>query len=388
MRLLILFALLAVTVPALGCINDHDSDSLAKQAKPLPDLLDIIVGRFPRNPPLYYQMRIERELPEVTKNPRLYGDYDDVAAAYDKLGNPAEALSWMARKKAALPPYDWRNPAVKDAWYRYYANDGTFRVHDWLHSGAKKSSLAEMEVACSEIQRGLQINPHAHFGREKYQLMAMRWIINGIRHPESYDTLSAYVMAHDDADYSENSPAVKGLSGLIVLGGAWESPDIFDALRNELFAPDTVTLSYMAGLRFQELLKEGRHSVVPSIDLATNSGMEAEGTDAEWTINKENLPTLDQLYSQLRAAANDWQAHRTAFMMAKLKSGDHPDIDPHFWEGYVETPRPNIDVDWYDSRQAQSAYEDQQHRYQVAAVCGLAIAFIGFCYLGLRWSRQ
>ncbi len=53
------FALLAA-MPAHACINDRDT--LAEEIKGLPDVAQIITGRFERNPPLYHQMRIDRSL--------------------------------------------------------------------------------------------------------------------------------------------------------------------------------------------------------------------------------------------------------------------------------------------------------------------------------------
>lgn len=50
----------ALADSALACMNDRDSDSLALQARQLPETLRVITGRFERNSPLYYQMRIAR----------------------------------------------------------------------------------------------------------------------------------------------------------------------------------------------------------------------------------------------------------------------------------------------------------------------------------------
>ena len=33
-------------------------------------------------------------------------------------------------------------------------------------------------------------------------------------------------------------------------------------------------------------------------------------------------------------------------MEARLKAGHHPDTDPHFWDGYRETPAPSLDIAW------------------------------------------
>ena len=85
--LLLAFALHAASAHA--CLNDRDT--LAEEIRGLPDVTAIITGRFERNPPLYYQMRIDRlarEIParhghETLANPNTLNDCDDMAVALD-----------------------------------------------------------------------------------------------------------------------------------------------------------------------------------------------------------------------------------------------------------------------------------------------------------------
>ena len=72
---------------------------------------------------------------------------------------------------------DPSRPVVKEHLYRYHANHGTFLAHRWSRAGADRSKLVEVEAARDQIARALEINPDAHFGREKYQLQALDWII-------------------------------------------------------------------------------------------------------------------------------------------------------------------------------------------------------------------
>jgi len=81
MKPLALLLLAATALPARACVNDRDSDSLATQARQLPETLRVITGRFERNPPLFYQMRIRRSLDELKTAPRQFGLYDDIGAA-------------------------------------------------------------------------------------------------------------------------------------------------------------------------------------------------------------------------------------------------------------------------------------------------------------------
>jgi tetratricopeptide (TPR) repeat protein len=231
MRLLV--SLLCATVlsstNARACINDRDSDALAVQAQKLPDALRVITGRFERNPPRYYQMRAARVQAELAKNPRQLALYDDLGAALDRLGKSDEALRWMNRKRDLLPPYNAKDSANKEAWYRFYANAGTFRAHRWLHDGANVKTIDEMKSAREFIKRAIQIKPNAHFGREKYQLMAMDWIVS-TKTKKTQNSLGTWIEMRDRWEFdSEEDPdtqiaakqarrreAIEGLSGLVV----------------------------------------------------------------------------------------------------------------------------------------------------------------------------
>ena len=133
--LLVVLTLVALTTRgALSCINDRDSDTLAAEGKQLPDVVRVISGRFERNPPLYFQMRIARVQKELQLYPERLPLYDDIAVAFDRLGRGDEAIAWMNRKKAQLAKLQLasstrlnaKSPILKEATYRYFANDGTF----------------------------------------------------------------------------------------------------------------------------------------------------------------------------------------------------------------------------------------------------------------------
>ena len=136
--------------------------------------MEVITGRFERNPPLFYEMRLARVSNKIKAQPTKLELYDDAGVACDRLHKGDEAIAWMKQKRAHLKPF----PQDKEHWYRYHANLGTFQAHRWLRSGADRKKIGEMKAARDNIKRAIQINPDAHFGREKYQLMAMEWIIN------------------------------------------------------------------------------------------------------------------------------------------------------------------------------------------------------------------
>src|SRR5947208_3094819 len=92
--------------------------------------------------------------------------------------------------------------------------------------------------ARDEITHAIQIKPNAHFNRERYQLAAMNWIL----HPQQKDedghryvgSFSEFLTHHSETLPNDSTAQVEGLTGLIVLGNAWESVDITEALAQTL----------------------------------------------------------------------------------------------------------------------------------------------------------
>jgi hypothetical protein len=358
----LLLPLLLVST-AQACLNDRDSDSLATQAKKLPDTLRVITGRFERNPPLYYEMRIRRALPLLKKDPRQFDLYDDVAVAYDRLHRDDEALTVMEQKRSLLPRFDAKNKAVKEAWYRYYANAGTFYAHRWLGAGAKQESLTEMKKGRDYIKRALQIKPNAHFGREKYQLMTMEWIIaSRERKGGAGKTLGEWIAGRERQEGGYNSPVdkakVEGLAGLVVLGAAWQSPDMFEAMAGSLRGKGGTTLQYMTLLRCRELLRSGKKSLSPAT-LNENvvetklQGFSEGNAFPNAYINDKNQQALNELYPKLRSEADMWAGKRSIYMLANLEKGLHPDITPNFWNGWKPAAAPDMNIRWWNDRTKQ-----------------------------------
>ena len=118
------------------------------------------------------------------------------------------------------------------------------------------------------------------------------------------------------------------------MGAAWESVDIFIALEEALYAEESMTMAYLAELRFKELRRNGKQSVHPD---ATHTEEDWFGRDriAGGTRHTEDV---ESYFEQARKNAEEWHKHRLAFMNAKLEQGKHPDTDTGFWSDYVEIP--------------------------------------------------
>lgn len=327
-----------------GCL--WDSDTLRTEATGAPGMVETIVGRFDRYPPLYYEMRLERVAKELEADPTDHLDnlaaYDDAGVACDRLGRSDEAIAWMARKRAALDATP-DSEAKTDHEYRYLANLGTFHAHRWISSGADRADLTDIQRARDLIDQAIQLNPNAHFGRERYQLMALDWILEPT-HAESawpYELTSIIEagLTSDDGWHGRSyhntlvdlgyGDAPEGFAGLVSLGNGWNSFDVFHALALALQDRRDSSLAYLAWLRAEEIVQSGGGTLHPEMDL---SGFDP----AEHPYHLNNLEPVEAFYTKARAEADSWHTARTAYITTRLEQGQHPDTHPDFFAAWVE----------------------------------------------------
>lgn len=328
---------LCISSGARACL--WDKDTLETEAKGVPTAIKAISGRFERNPPLYYEMRFQRVSAQIRKTPRDFNLYDDAAVAQSRLGKPAEALRWIEKKRAVLGALNTQNTLD---WYRYYANAGTFSMQKWLMDGANKANLGDLKTARDQIKRAIEINPDAHFGREKYQLGYIEWLLN----PKVVPNTTVPLFWNPKAKNASAEKAVEGISGLITEGLGWENVDVFRALGAAIMLDETRnSAAYLAFARVGELVKSGARSVEPKHRFFS--------PHVEWEATQIKVPnvkdyswiqheSLNETFKKMRAEANAYHARRTDWMLQKLNSGEHPDTNPAFWNGYNETPAPQF----------------------------------------------
>lgn len=344
-------AVLIVVVPVVACLWDYDT--LRAEARGLPGVAEIITGRFERNPPLYYEMRLEQATQRIAHDPHDWDAYDNAGVACDRLNRYDEAIEWMHRKHDAMQRATLDEQTHFTHSYRYLANLGTFHAHRWLARGADRNDTADMQRGIELIEAAIELNPDAHFGRERYQLMAMRWIID----PPPLDVSYVYrelphtLYAHDEfrdhvAQHGRSrrggtlaaaglDHAVHGLTGLIALGSAWESVDVFYALVIALRDDGQAAMGRLAVLRCIELIESGRASLHPDAPTGEQLVDEVRTNVGYATFHKDDI---DAYFAEARAAADAWHEHRTAFMLQRLQAGLHPDTHDDFWDGFVELP--------------------------------------------------
>jgi tetratricopeptide (TPR) repeat protein len=150
-----LAAHLLILASAQACL--WDTDTIATEKARFPEVADLIGGSFPRHSKEFYQWRKARCEAALAKEGQAPGVYDDLAVAQHKLGDHLAAIATMQAKEK-----------VHSHLYETCSNLGTFYIYT--------NDLDQAEVW---IQRALDINKDAHFGREQYQLWLVQWLKAG-----------------------------------------------------------------------------------------------------------------------------------------------------------------------------------------------------------------
>jgi hypothetical protein len=382
--------------PAAACI--WDSDTAAVEARGLPEVVDVIAGRFEQSPPLFYEMRLARVTARIQADGRDLDAHDDAGAACDRLGRSDEAIAWMERKRAALDALSPHDPRAKEHRYRTLANLGTFHVHRWIRAGARRDDTADLRRSRDLLAEAIALNPDAHFGRERYQLLAVEAALDGVgAEPGAFPVFlerrdwsdeqrrrlrrSRHTGGNQELAALGYADAVRGLSGLVVLGNAWESVDVFHALAAVLQVDGRSSLAYLARLRVAELLAQHRRSLIPGAG-APDVLREAEEL-YDVPLEGERLAELRAAYASARRSAEEWRAAREAFMLRRLREGRHPDTDTRFWDGFAGGSRPRLPGDGLVGLVSANRLESG-----ALAVLVLGAALLGFSRLARRRGER
>lgn len=233
----IITALCFAALVNLACLWDKDTIEMERQE--FPDTYELIIGKFLRHSPEFYQWRVQDRESRITQSPDSVRLYDDLAVAYSKLHNDKKAIQLMFEKDAIQPNL-----------YETYANLGTFYIHD--------SQFAE---GLKYIKKAIQINPDAHFGREVYQQYVVEYILQkfpngeielpvndklcdyygfGSQCPNFYALLlEKYNATHKQKEqnlpYEEFEKALNGIQGMMKFGN-YDSPVLLEVLGDLLLS--------------------------------------------------------------------------------------------------------------------------------------------------------
>ncbi len=294
--------------------NEKDPDKKAKVVQEI--VLRAIGGRFDRFPPRYYEMRIAR----LEAKPTLTAqEYDDLAVAYDRLGQVDRAISIILDSQ--------KSRKSADDQYRFHANYGTFLVHRWILNGQKPTEIKTLDQSIAEIEAALKINPSSHFGREAVQLKLQQfWHYSALGKPRKP------IEWHFGNSWTKQETQV-GLAGLIMMGLAYELPDAYIALSAAPHLGHVKSrLPEFAWLRNREL-KEAGISTVGDFSTYNLIHHDAEFSGASMAE-----------YQGLRQDGDDVYHRRLAYMNSRFAMGQHPDTDPDFWNDWQEPPYPVLKV--------------------------------------------
>lgn len=342
-HLLALVAALFSVRVALACI--WDNDTLKAESSGRPGVLQVLAGRFDMLPAEYYEARLRHSESLIAADPLRLEEYDNAGAACDRLHRADEAVAWMRRKLAILEEVEAAGTIDKQRLaehrYRYLANIGTFLAHRWLDSGADRDRLEDLTSGASYIEQAIAIKPNAHFGRERYQLLAMKWLIlnpSPDREPSTLFDADPAIRADrlgalpdrvlTNAGYTD---AVEGLSGLIRLGAAWQSVDISLALAIALADSGDSAIAKVAMRRVEELIRTGKHS------LNKGNTDELVMSARPGQISRSDV---DDWFAAARAEAESWRVARNAYVLKRLSEGQHPDWSDAFWSQWAEPGAP------------------------------------------------
>jgi tetratricopeptide (TPR) repeat protein len=228
MRKIALFAVIFTLLAApltWACIWDRDT--LAMEKERFPDVHELISGKFVRHSKAFYQWRIENTEKRLAEDPGNLELVDDLAVAYEKIGNTKKAIALMEESLTKDPKR-----------YRTLANLGTFYIHD-----------GQFERGNTLIAKAIDINPDAHFGREKYQHRLVEYVtskqVDGkltlpVQHSEEKPKYGSVGFARflieksntPDArflDPDEVKAAIKGVTGMMHFGN-YDHPVLLEAL--------------------------------------------------------------------------------------------------------------------------------------------------------------
>lgn len=221
-----LFALAALWFLPLLVACIWDSETVREEVRGLPSVEDAIFGKYPVHTVEYWEWRVDTSARTLDQKSNDFDAMNDLAVACEKLGDVDRAIDIMERKLA-----------LDDRAYTTHANLGTFLVHKALGPVGKEMADAEVDAlierGLSHLKRAVQINPDAHFGREKYQIMAVEWTQRVRKDPELAETTD-FLGLEQVRSYGRITAALdragidldvlEGVVGMMRFGGGGDRP--------------------------------------------------------------------------------------------------------------------------------------------------------------------
>jgi len=368
LHLALAFAAMFLASFAFGCM--WDSDTLLQERSRFPDTLELITGKFLRHSVDFYQWRIRDRLQKISNDPYDLASYDDLAVAYDKTGQHQQAIDTMLEK-------DKRKPGL----YETEANLGTFYIH-----------AGQLEKGLEHIGRAIEINPDAHFGREKYQKLFVEYVLSRrqdgktpqpLGSPDRDTDFTAFLLQihkKDRLDEVEANAAIKGILGMMRFGN-YESPVLLEALGNLLGSQK---------IHYQDAKRLAARAYLKASYMASNETAKQQYRGMAKEVLTMQLPTpvsfyqglpledLEVSFRQELAEAKQWYDSVREDELAWIRDGKDPEVE--FVRKYYQDPQ--VATHWGEGLWAMS----EANKTVTVIIASLFIA--GLYILVRKWRKH
>ncbi len=147
---------------------------------------DVLHEWFPKHGPAWYEARNRLTQQEIdmlpADDPKRWPLIDDLTVALDRLGKPAEAVPLM---RAKLEAQQAKGVTGREL-YTSYANLGTFLIHSnfAMARNGDAEAIQRFQEGIGFIRKSVEVNPDAHFGRERWQLAIAEFLLASMKTPE------------------------------------------------------------------------------------------------------------------------------------------------------------------------------------------------------------
>lgn len=147
---------------------------------------DVLHERFPKHGRGYYQERNRLTRQRLSTlapgDPASFPLSDDLAAGLERLGKPDEAVVVMREKLARQQARGLTGGAL----YTSYANLGTFQIHASFPKAVAGDPTARKQVreGLDLVKKSVEVNPQAHFGRERWQVVLAEFMLAAMDDPK------------------------------------------------------------------------------------------------------------------------------------------------------------------------------------------------------------
>ncbi|MBC8289608.1 MAG: hypothetical protein H8E37_04750 [Planctomycetes bacterium] len=335
---------LAVTLPAasLACLWDYDTLEMERQD--FPQIAELISGKFLRHSKAFYEWRIKNRQARLEATPNDVALYDDLAVAYDKTGQHEKAIETILKVQE-----------IKPDRYETLANLGTFHIHN-----------GDLETGLGFIEKAIEVNPEAHFGREIYQKLLVKYVLEKrgdgpLPQPMSDEGtmygrrgFARFVMLKLTGEVEgvdkggEIEKAVKGVSGMMHFGHH-DSPVLLEALADLLMAKSGQEARHLAARAWLKASYETKNEDASAAYRKFADQVLSLQTPGRGTHSRIPLLEFEQQFQQELAAAEEIFSDIVANESRWIEEG--ADVDRKFWQAYGVLPE-----EWADK---QSSVKDQ-----------------------------